>query len=80
MTENNCSVSYGSNLNHFEQAIRAKSAVFVLIVWSLLVIVIFRSYGQGRRQLREMGGGGKIKIRGAKLKTSVELDPNFHYS
>ena len=25
-------------------------------------------------------GGGKIKIRGAKLKTSVELDPNFHSS
>ena len=24
--------------------------------------------------------GGKIKIKGAKLKTSVELDPNFHYS
>ena len=34
---------------------------------------------QGRRQLREIGGG-KIKIRGAKLKTSVERDPNFHYS
>ena len=34
---------------------------------------------QGRRQLREIGGG-KIKIRGAKLKTSVEFDPNFHYS
>ena len=34
---------------------------------------------QGRRQLREIGGG-KIKIRGAKLKTSVELGPNFHYS
>ena len=32
---------------------------------------------QGRRQLSEIGGGGgKIKIRGAKLKTSVELDPN----
>ena len=35
---------------------------------------------QGRRQLREIGGGGKIKIRRAKLKTSVELDPNFDYS
>ena len=31
--------------------------------------------------LRDRGeGGSKIKIRGAKLKTSVEFDPNFHCS
>ena len=34
---------------------------------------------QGRRQLREIAGA-KLKSGGAKLKTSVELDPNFHYS
>ena len=32
---------------------------------------------QGRRQLSEIGG--QSWNQGAKLKTSVELDPNFHY-
>ena len=47
-------------------------------IWDVLVKKIWiyqnnvvKNHGQGRRQLREIGGGGEIKIRGAKL---------FHYS
>ena len=40
---------------------------------------LLHPHNAGRSQLSEIGGGGKIKIRGAKMKTSIEVDPNFHY-
>ena len=45
---------------------------------SVILPQYYLSLRQGRLQLWEIGEG-KAEIRGAKLKTSVELDPNFLY-
>ena len=55
-------------------------AEFAIAEWSFYLRFPALLKSRGVASFAKSGGGGKIKIRGAKLKTSVELSPNFHYS